>query len=100
MPGRRQAGNMVGEQRPHAGARLHPGVPVVRRRVVFPQDVAEIVEAADMRGSGNVGEAEIVAGQPGAPLDRTSAVSGKRVSVRVYVAGCRIIKKKQTITPL
>ena len=67
MLGRWRAGYVVGEERPEARARLDPRVPFLRRLVVLPRDVAEIVEARQVRRRGDVRDRELVAAEPAPP---------------------------------
>src|SRR3546814_7939395 len=81
--GRWAAGDVVAEQRLEARSRLDAGIPVLGRRMVVPRHVAEIVDAGEMRRRGDVGEREIVAGEP-APL---LAEPGEVVEVMMDVVG-------------
>src|SRR5580704_14120021 len=54
--GRWHAGQVVGEDRAEARARLDARVPVLGRFVVVPRHVAEIVQARQVRRRGDVGD--------------------------------------------
>ena len=62
--GRRQAADAVVEQRPERGPRLDPAVPVPRRAVFRPVDLAHVVEDRDRRRRGQVGIGDAGSGQP------------------------------------
>src|SRR5574337_466787 len=53
------------------GARLHPRVPDSRRFALVPLHVAEIVDTGKMRGRGQIGVAQPVAGEPLPRSDET-----------------------------
>src|SRR5215211_4164120 len=74
MRRRRGAGHVVGEDRAKARARLDAGIPFLGRLVRVPWDVAEIVEARQVRRGSDVGDREMVAGQPAPPLDEVADV--------------------------
>ena len=69
MRRRRNAGHVVGEDRPEARARLDPRIPFLGGLVCLPRHVAEIVEARQLGRGGDVGDREMVAGQPAPALD-------------------------------
>src|SRR6185437_1611498 len=71
---RGEAGYVVGEKRAEAGAGLDAGVPFLGGLVVVPGHIAEIVEARKLRRGGDVGQGEMVAGEPAATLDEVGNV--------------------------
>src|SRR4029077_19134649 len=66
--------NVVGEYRAKARARLDPRVPFFGRLVRIPGHIAEIIEARQVSGGGNVGDREMIAGKPTPALDEVSQV--------------------------
>src|SRR5690606_31156327 len=81
VAGGRHAGDAVGQQAAHDGPRLDAGVPVPGHRVVIPGDVAQVVDAGKVRGGGEIGEAELLARQPVAPLGQPGDVGEVMVDV-------------------
>src|SRR4051794_25069477 len=71
---RRDAGDVVGQQRAEARARLDARVPFAGRLVRGPRHVTEIVEARQMRRRADVGNRELVARQPAPPLDQIADI--------------------------
>ena len=94
---RRQAGDVVGEERTKARPRLDARVPFLGGLVLVPRHVAEVVEARQLRRGGDVGDREMVAGEPAPPLDQVADVvemigqvgvpGANRLRVRLAVAG-------------
>ena len=68
MPGRRQARDRIGQEWPEAGARFDPRIPVLGRLVLFPGDIAEIIDRRQMGGGRDIGEGQILSGQPVTPF--------------------------------
>ena len=69
MAGRDDHLHPLGQQRAEAGPRLHHRVPVFRLLVPAPVERAEIVNDAEMRGGGEISEAEARSGEPAAVVE-------------------------------
>src|SRR5579863_3917485 len=80
---RRPPRHMVGEDRPKARPRLDPRIPFFRRLVLLPWYVAQIIEARQVRRGADVGEREMVAGEPAPPLDEIADVVEMVRQIRV-----------------
>ena len=85
MRRRRGAGDAVCQDLPETGARLDPGVPVLGRAVLLPRDIAQIVDAGQVRRGAEIGEAEVFAGEPTAPFDQPFNIG--EMGMRVAAAG-------------
>src|SRR5438552_10248300 len=83
MLGRRGAGNVIGEQRAEARARLDPRVPFLGGLVVVPRHVAEVVERREVRGGTDVREREMIAREPAAALHQEGDVIEVVAEVRL-----------------
>src|SRR5258706_2129840 len=59
---------MVGEEWPEARARFDARVPFLGAVMLLPGHVAEIIDGREVRRSGDVGEAETIAGEIAAAL--------------------------------
>src|SRR4029079_10095053 len=59
-----EARNAVLQQRPERGPRFQQRVPVLGRFKLLPRDLAEKIEGGQMRGSGEIGKAQGIAGKP------------------------------------
>src|SRR5579883_977192 len=65
---RRRARDMVGEQRPKAGARLEPREPVLGGRMVAPRHVAYIVDRRQVCRRRDIGQREMIPRKPAPAL--------------------------------
>ena len=65
MLGRDDHFHPLPEQWTEARPRLHDGVPILRLLVPAPVECTEIVDHAEVRGGGEIGEAEARSGKPG-----------------------------------
>ena len=85
MLGRRQAGDVVRQQRPEARPRFHACVPILGALEFLPGHVAQVVDAADLGRGSDVGKGEGRARQPAAAIAQPGDVF--EVRRHVLVAG-------------
>src|SRR5215472_16669739 len=69
MFGRRDAREMICQDRPKARPRLDPRIPFFGRLVVVPGHVAKVIERRELGCGGDVGDREMIAGEPAPALD-------------------------------
>ena len=71
---RGNARDVIGQDRAKARARFDSRVPFLGRFVCIPGNVAQIIEARQLRGGGDVGDREMIAGEPAPALDEVPEI--------------------------